>query len=61
MIIPDEILAAFEKEIKELPFGKVSIGLCIRDGYGRFEIDKHYTFETKICLNSDDKASNRKE
>jgi hypothetical protein len=47
MTIPSEILSVFEKETDGLKFGKVSIGLIVRDNHIHFEIDKHITFFVK--------------
>ena len=44
MKIPDEIIAAFDKEAEGLQFGKVSLRLIIRGGHVHYEIDKHITF-----------------
>jgi len=53
MIIPHEILLAFEKEVEGLKFGKVTLGLIIRNEHIHYEIDKHYTL-----LNIKDKDKN---
>ena len=44
MKIPDEVIDAFDKEAEGLQFGKLSLGLVIRGGHVRYEIDKHITF-----------------
>ena len=44
MRIPEEIIAAFDKEAENLKYGKVSLGLIVRGGHVHYEIDKHITF-----------------
>jgi hypothetical protein len=43
MTMPKEILDIFEKETKDLQFGKVSISLVLRGGHYYYEVDKHFT------------------
>jgi hypothetical protein len=53
MILPKKILDVFEKESKGLQFGKISIGIIIRDGHCHYEIDKHFT----IMMDEDSKIN----
>ena len=54
MIIPSNVMSAFERETENLKFGKVTIGVIVRDGHIHYEIDKHITFSTDQKQNQKD-------
>jgi hypothetical protein len=54
MTLPKTIIEMFERESKDLQFGKVSICLVMRGGHLHYELDKHFTIIV------DDKKENNK-
>jgi len=45
MIIPNEVMIAFKKEVESTNYGKVSLGIIRRGNHEHYEIDKHITMK----------------
>ena len=43
MIIPDEVMRVFIKEVENTSYGKISLGIIRRGKHEHFEIDTHIT------------------